>query len=1001
MAPRNPKPTAIREPPALLRQPVTFLTPNQLQAGQWRQFVASAPVVRSCVQTQIMQITGLDWFIEGEDEKDKEYFTKVLDSGDDGEGFEVMLSRVVRDTLELPFGGAVEIGQFPDDVVAWLHHIDGATMVPTYSQEFPYAQADPFGSLRTPVSFRKHQIGRVRWQAQSDLRSYGWTIPPVQDCLPAIQGLLRADRFWQSFLLDTPPAGILEVPGFDENDATQWYQGWRTMLAGIDPFKVPILHGRGAGGGEKQAPARFIEFHKTPGETQMRELVKAYAEEVCACFGMTLGDLGLFGQELRLAGAMKMIDLSKRQGLAKLMRAVKSMIDMDVLPDGLEFKWAAIDVEDDLRKAQAKEITGRKIVNLVTGRVLSERQGLKVAIAEEVIPPDIVEEEGFLEEEEASEEHAEITDKEMGSEGQPTGENVEDELEQRADAPPRAFPANSKWARQMAKVAQRMMTPARRGLTKMRIGELLSLGLEAWGEEGRSLETRSAEEAKDALATALEKADWWKSPDLTDDVARVLSGAYEEGAAQSIAEIEAKRVALGLASVEVQGTTFNLSNKAVLGLLQERAGEFIGHIDDGTRKFVVDSIMRGVREGVSSPQIANRILVDHVIEDVLETFEGRTLSIVNTEINWAESRAALDEQRHLGLDKKRWVSIPGLHCEICASNSAAGSVDAKYEYQSVFGPTQSTPAHPGVCLVGDSRVAAQGVAAASERRYHGDLIILRTRAGNQLRCTPNHPILTDHGWLPARLLVKGNHVISSLRDEWVAVRNHHDNDVPPRIEKIAESFRCSAQVPPVEMKTAAEHFHGDGIGSEVAVIYPNSLLVDHREASLLQHLAKMTLCRRHADLFGLTGSRAPQFGFQGYLPTLAQARPLTSQDRGMGGGNLGLALLRRHALPLQELGFAAVSQMDATPDQRVTDGLPAYPIPCREAIDRLAGEVFLDELVEVDTLRNWDGHVYNLQTADGFYVANAIVTHNCHCYMTFDDDELKALGDAPSYWMGD
>jgi len=92
--------------------------------------------------------------------------------------------------------------------------------------------------------------------------------------------------------------------------------------------------------------------------------------------------------------------------------------------------------------------------------------------------------------------------------------------------------------------------------------------------------------------------------------------------------------------------------------------------------------------------------------------------------------------------------------------------------------------------------------------------------------------------------------------------------------------------------------------------------------------------------------------------------------------------------------------VNATAPQRVTDRLSAYPIPEAQAVHRLAGDVFLDQVVEVQMLRDWSGHVYNLQTADGFYVANGIVTHNCHCYITFEKDELLSLGDKPSYWFG-
>lgn len=704
-SPTTPKPTAIEGPPALFRQPVTFINPASLTGDHWRRMIGGAPIVRACVQTLVMQATGLSWSIQGDDEEAKAYFTKLLETADthDGGGWEVFSSRVLKDTLEVPFGGAAEIGTFPDGVVAWLSHVDGATMVPTYNQRFPYAQMDPFQGTMHPVTFTPDQIGRVRWQAQTDLRVYGWTITPVQDCLPAIQGLLRADRFWQSFLLDTPPAGILDIPGFDEQEARSWYESWKTMLTGPDAFKIPVLYGRERDDG-KAAPAQFIKFAESPGQMEMKGLLKIYAEEVTACFGMTLGDLGLFGQELRLAGATKLMELSKRQGLAKLLRGVKAMIDLMVLPDGLEFIWAEMDLEDELKKAQSKEVSARKIRSLVDSFVLTPGQGRRVALAEEVIPPDILTEEEIAADEgnpETKEEDVEITDEELEGDNAPTGEGVADDLEQRISEESQeqiqAFPTNSKWARKMAATAEKLLAKPRRGFTRARASALITLGMAAFEKEERSfaLVARTAADARKALERALNQTNWWKSPRLVDEVTGILVNAYTEGATAQIKTIAAARIKAGLAAVDI--TTFNLTNPAVLKLITERAGEFIKFIDDGTRNAIVNAVMRGVREGVSSPEIAKSILADTSRKALVETFKNRSLSIVNTEINWAESHAALQEQEELGLTKKRWESIPGIRCPICEANTKQGAVKVSFDYQSVFGTTKAPPAHPSVC----------------------------------------------------------------------------------------------------------------------------------------------------------------------------------------------------------------------------------------------------------------------------------------------------------------
>lgn len=50
----------------------------------------------------------------------------------------------------------------------------------------------------------------------------------------------------------------------------------------------------------------------------------------------------------------------------------------------------------------------------------------------------------------------------------------------------------------------------------------------------------------------------------------------------------------------------------------------------------------------------------------------------------------------------------------------------------------------------------------------------------------------------------------------------------------------------------------------------------------------------------------------------------------------------------------------------------------RELLERLSGRVTADEVVHVERTW-WSGHVYNLGTVGGWYVASEIVVHNCRC----------------------
>ena len=53
-------------------------------------------------------------------------------------------------------------------------------------------------------------------------------------------------------------------------------------------------------------------------------------------------------------------------------------------------------------------------------------------------------------------------------------------------------------------------------------------------------------------------------------------------------------------------------------------------------------------------------------------------------------------------------------------------------------------------------------------------------------------------------------------------------------------------------------------------------------------------------------------------------------------------------------------------------------MPTSGDLAAFAGDVIPDRIVKIGR-RRWSGHVYNLQTDTGWYLANGIITHNCRC----------------------
>jgi hypothetical protein len=215
----------------------------------------------------------------------------------------------------------------------------------------------------------------------------------------------------------------------------------------------------------------------------------------------------------------------------------------------------------------------------------------------------------------------------------------------------------------------------------------------------------------------------------------------------------------------------------------------------------------------------------------------------------------------------------------------------------VLSLTGSTPGYPTLedakaagflhprCFPAGVIVSGPAVLAHDTRWYEGKLITLKFSSGDELSCTPNHPILTPKGWVAAGSLNVGNKVAqyvgSQRRVKTGDIVDPDNVQIPTRIEDIPSSLFESGKVTTISVPVAAEDFHGDGFNGKVDIVrteYQNTILADAETDS---------------DLLG-----------------------------------------------------------------------------------RLSGKIKFLDVVDRN-ISDFAGHVYNLQTEQGWYIGNNIITHNC------------------------
>lgn len=369
---------------------------------------------------------------------------------------------------------------------------------------------------------------------------------------------------------------------------------------------------------------------------------------------------------------------------------------------------------------------------------------------------------------------------------------------------------------------------------------------------------------------------------------------------------------------------------------------------------------------------AESVLIDGVIQRWNPDKTGRALrrvlggplwraqTIARTETLRAYRSAHLDAWRQTSVIGG-WVWLSGADARTCAVCWAMHGTEHDMD--------EPMATHPN-CFPAGTLVDGPRAVASTARWYDGEMVEVRLASGRLLACTPNHPVLTLEGWVAAGLLHEGGHVVGRALGEWPRSSvdpDHHD--VPALIEQVAEALGGDGAMVAGGVPTAAEDFHGDGLGSEVHVVRAARLLGSGDDAALGEPGGQQHLCGRHAALASFASDRAADEHVQ---------RVLLAAAGGLGGAGVGATLLDRPARGHQAIGLDASAGLDAGGEKAPADRAAADSEAFRQSLLRFAGQVAPDQIVGVRRY-GFSGHVYNLQTADGWYIANGVVTHNCRC----------------------
>jgi len=766
--------------PAYLNRVVPYWGhPGWLMAERWRSFVRNQALCLVCRDTLIQNVLSTPWDVVAKDPGDKQSpslkksidrIKKVLE---DAEGdFDTFCELVLQDMLDIPFGGAFEVGReddSPDGDVLWIEHIDGATLLPTGDPDDPVEQRVKQMPTRT-VRFPKYAIERLYVTPRPEIDRKGWGMAPPEKAYLAIEMLFRGDRYYANLLLDTPEAGILDLIDMEEQDAEDWIANAKALFTGIDGFKVPVLY-------QHTKPAVWIPFNRPPTDLLYDKTTIKYAQILAAAYGMRLSDIGMedMGGEKTLAGVIRGERQSRRSGQALVRTKLENAMDR-VVGDKLKFIWKIDDDEVTLGK-------GRAVMTYVQGLTAAKEAGfidaaegrrelvatgvLKVEIDPEALPPPpampgaIDPATGLpimppnpLEAAASGTSSAELGGvpvsqggrgdsgllTQRGIAGTRTTEQLQAEMAriikpaltlvvERAEEPRLRRLVRAVTTAMVPKVERTFLDLTDEQIEETWLPEMLAFDFDEPNEVENAVLRSEADELRVEVEKHLADDPWWRTATdaRKDEIMVVMRAAAEAGAVNAgYAIVHALYEAGQRRDYAMTGYSFNLRNRATIALLEERAANLVRWVDEATKTFIRRVVVAGVRQGLSSPEIAQAIrdgaTAEHILqvdgfigdvtklirEGLVEMSEARSNSIVNTEIAHAETTGRLVQFKMSGLTTKAWVhrgkrgvtAKGNVHpCPLCAGNEAMGFVPIDFAYPTVFRnePSPVPPAHPSVC----------------------------------------------------------------------------------------------------------------------------------------------------------------------------------------------------------------------------------------------------------------------------------------------------------------
>lgn len=437
-----------------------------------------------------------------------------------------------------------------------------------------------------------------------------------------------------------------------------------------------------------------------------------------------------------------------------------------------------------------------------------------------------------------------------------------------------------------------------------------------------------------------------------------------------------------------------LDNTAVKNILTGEVNPFTklsiaGELDkQAIMRKLESELTTAILKGESIPNIAKRL------KNVSEGYLGDTIRIARTETTRVENSAKQnvgDEGKRLGFKMwKRWVATSDARTR--PDHAAAdGQEVPNDEPFDVGGELMMYPGDVSMgcsawnvvnCFDGNVNVFNNKRALKSYKHsYSGKMLIVKTASGIEFTVTPNHPILTDRGWISVTSLNKGDNIIIGGVAKNNLVRfTPNEKEVPTKFSTFHDLFKVMGtfkRIPSIN-----GNFHGDIADSDVEVVTLKRFLPNRF----------ISFCGEKIKNFLFAFARFIKQFFSGnsfkHIFSVGRLNVPSCDISGMREHLLFSKRSLRHAI---KHGFRPIADSDIVFTQDTINNLATNIVSNRKLFNRLPAYIGLDEIVSIDTFVTTSHMVYNLQTKNNLYLVNSIsqnnkkcnyigaIFHNCRC----------------------